>query len=51
MDIERLLQEGMAAGIRDPILDMEDPFGLAGIFGAGGLGGPRQWQRDRERVN
>jgi len=39
MDIERLLQEGMAAGLRDPILDMEDPFGLGGIF-AGGPGHP-----------
>lgn len=53
MDIERLLQEGAAAGLRDPILDhLEDPFGLGGIFGGGPAGyPPRHLQRDRERVN
>ena len=41
MDIERLLQEGAAAGLRDPILDhLEDPFGLGGLFGGGGPGYP-----------
>jgi len=53
MDIERLLQEGAAAGLRDPILDQrEDPFGLGGLFGGGGPGyPPRHIQRDRERAD
>lgn len=56
MDIERLLHEGVAAGIRDPILEMDYPLGFGGIFGGGGPGyPPRQFhplpQRERDRVN
>jgi hypothetical protein len=33
MDIERLLQVGMGGGLRDPILDGDDPMGFGSIFG------------------
>ena len=50
MNIERLLQEGMAAGLRDPILDADHPFNIdLGFFPPGQ--NQRNWQRDRERVN
>lgn len=49
MDIERLLQAGMGAGMRD--LDIDDPLGLGSIFGVPPGHPPRELQRERERVN
>ena len=48
MDIERLLQEGVVAGMRDPLLDLDEPFGFGGVF-AGHE--PRRLEQERARVN
>jgi len=49
MDIERLLQEGVVAGMRDPLLDLDEPFGFGGVLGAPHH--PRRLEQERARVN
>jgi hypothetical protein len=48
MDIERLLQDGVVAGMREPLFDLDEPFGFGGVFGAHP---PRRLEQERARVN